>query len=40
MFATMMLVLSSVHGGGELIVKHLGREVVLDLRRGGGACSI
>jgi hypothetical protein len=32
MFATMVLVLPSVHGGGELIVKHLGREVMLDLR--------
>jgi predicted 2-oxoglutarate/Fe(II)-dependent dioxygenase YbiX len=32
MFATLVLVLPSVHGGGELIVKHLGREVMLDLR--------
>jgi hypothetical protein len=32
MFATMVLVLPSVHGGGELIVKHAGREVALDLR--------
>jgi predicted 2-oxoglutarate/Fe(II)-dependent dioxygenase YbiX len=32
MFATMVLVLPSTHSGGELIVKHLGREVVLDLR--------
>jgi predicted 2-oxoglutarate/Fe(II)-dependent dioxygenase YbiX len=30
MFATMVLVLPSVHRGGELIVKHLDREVVLD----------
>lgn len=32
MFATMVLVLPSTHRGGELIVKHLDREVVLDLR--------
>ena len=32
MFATMVLVLPSTHSGGELIVKHLGREVVLDPR--------
>ena len=32
MFATMVLVLPSAHSGGELVVKHLGREVVLDLR--------
>jgi predicted 2-oxoglutarate/Fe(II)-dependent dioxygenase YbiX len=32
MFATMVLVLPSTHSGGELVVKHLGREVVLDLR--------
>jgi hypothetical protein len=32
MFATMVLVLPSTHRGGELVVKHLGREVVLDLR--------
>jgi predicted 2-oxoglutarate/Fe(II)-dependent dioxygenase YbiX len=32
MFATMVLVLPSTHGGGELVIKHLGREVVLDLR--------
>jgi hypothetical protein len=32
MFATMVLVLPSVHVGGELIVKHVGREVMLDLR--------
>ena len=31
MFATMVLVLPSTHSGGELVVKHLGREVVLDL---------
>jgi predicted 2-oxoglutarate/Fe(II)-dependent dioxygenase YbiX len=31
MFATMVLVLPSTHGGGELIVKHAGREVTLDL---------
>lgn len=30
MFATMVLVLPSAHSGGELVVKHLGREVVLD----------
>ncbi|MGB9118751.1 2OG-Fe(II) oxygenase [Bradyrhizobium sp.] len=32
MFATMVLVLPSTHSGGELVIKHLGREVVLDLR--------
>src|SRR5271166_3884836 len=31
MFATMLLVLPSTHGGGELVVKHAGREVALDL---------
>jgi predicted 2-oxoglutarate/Fe(II)-dependent dioxygenase YbiX len=32
MFATMVLVLPSSHCGGELVVKHVDREVVLDLR--------
>ncbi len=32
MFATMVLVLPSPHSGGELVIKHLGREVVLDPR--------
>ncbi len=32
MFATMTLVLPSIHSGGELVVKHAGREVILDLR--------
>jgi len=32
MFATMVLMLPSAHSGGELIIKHLGREVVLDPR--------
>ncbi len=32
MFATMTLVLPSIHSGGELVVKHAGREVTLDLR--------
>jgi hypothetical protein len=32
MFATMMLVLPSIHSGGELVVRHAGREVALDLR--------
>ena len=31
MFATMVLVLPSTHGGGELVVKHAGREAALDL---------
>lgn len=31
MFATMVLVLPSIHSGGELVVKHLGREVVFDV---------
>jgi predicted 2-oxoglutarate/Fe(II)-dependent dioxygenase YbiX len=30
MFATMVFVLPSTHSGGELVIKHLGREVVLD----------
>jgi hypothetical protein len=32
MFATMVLVLPSTHSGGELVMKHLGREMVLDPR--------
>ncbi|WP_407166009.1 2OG-Fe(II) oxygenase [Bradyrhizobium sp. ORS 111] len=32
MFATLVLVLPSAHSGGELVVKHLGREIVLDAR--------
>lgn len=32
MFATMVLVLPSAHSGGELVIKHLGREVVFNLR--------
>ena len=32
MFATMVLVLPSTHRGGELVIKHLGREVALDPR--------
>jgi predicted 2-oxoglutarate/Fe(II)-dependent dioxygenase YbiX len=32
MFATLVLVLPSTHSGGELVIKHLGREVVLDPR--------
>jgi hypothetical protein len=32
MFATMVLVMPSDHRGGELVVKHLGREVVIDPR--------
>ncbi len=35
MFATMVLVLPSTHSGGELVIKHLGREVVLELASGG-----
>jgi predicted 2-oxoglutarate/Fe(II)-dependent dioxygenase YbiX len=31
MFATMVLVLPSIHAGGELVVKHAGRETPLDL---------
>ncbi|MGH7120783.1 MAG: 2OG-Fe(II) oxygenase [Acetobacteraceae bacterium] len=31
MFATLVIVLPSAHSGGELVVRHLGREVVLDL---------
>ncbi|WGR90823.1 2OG-Fe(II) oxygenase (plasmid) [Bradyrhizobium sp. ISRA435] len=32
MFATLVLVLPTAHSGGELVVKHLGREIVLDTR--------
>jgi hypothetical protein len=32
MFATLVIVLPSVHRGGELVVRHLGREVKFDLR--------
>ena len=32
MFATMLLVLPSAHAGGDLVVRHLGREVVFDLQ--------
>jgi hypothetical protein len=31
MFATLVIVLPSAHRGGELVVQHLGREVVFDL---------
>jgi predicted 2-oxoglutarate/Fe(II)-dependent dioxygenase YbiX len=31
MFATMALLLPSSHGGGELVVKHAGRETLFDL---------
>lgn len=31
MFATLVVVLPSVHRGGELVVRHLGREVAFDL---------
>jgi predicted 2-oxoglutarate/Fe(II)-dependent dioxygenase YbiX len=31
MFASLVIVLPSAHSGGELVVRHLGREVVLDL---------
>jgi predicted 2-oxoglutarate/Fe(II)-dependent dioxygenase YbiX len=32
MFATLVIALPSVHAGGELLVRHKGREVRLDLR--------
>jgi hypothetical protein len=32
MFATLTIVLPSAHDGGELVVRHLGRETVLDPR--------
>jgi hypothetical protein len=32
MFATLVLVLPSMSTGGELVVRHKGREVRLDLR--------
>ncbi|MGI4944818.1 MAG: 2OG-Fe(II) oxygenase [Janthinobacterium lividum] len=31
MFATLVIALPSIHAGGELIVRHMGREAVLDL---------
>lgn len=33
MFATLVVVLPSIYDGGELIVRHQGREVQLDLKR-------
>src|SRR4051812_11265105 len=33
MFATLVVVLPSTHTGGELVVRHKGREIRLDLRR-------
>ena len=32
MFATLVIALPSAHSGGELVVRHLGQEAVLDLR--------
>src|SRR5205085_10754197 len=32
MFATLVIVLPSAHSGGELIIKHRGRDVILDPR--------
>jgi len=32
MFATLVIVLPSPHSGGELVVRHLGRELTFDLR--------
>ncbi|MBT2304129.1 2OG-Fe(II) oxygenase [Variovorax paradoxus] len=32
MFATLIIALPSVHTGGELVIRHKGREVLLDLR--------
>jgi len=32
MFATLTIVLPSVHAGGELVIRHLGREILYDLR--------
>lgn len=34
MFATLVIVLPSVHRGGELVVRHMGREVTFDLHPG------
>lgn len=34
MFGTLVIVLPSSHGGGELVVRHAGREVVLNLSGG------
>ena len=31
MFGTLIIVLPSLHSGGEVVVRHAGREVVLDL---------
>ena len=33
MFGTLVIVLPSLHRGGELVVRHAGREVSLDLGR-------
>src|ERR1700719_4095755 len=35
MFATLVIVLPSAHTGGELVARHLGQEVVLDLHPEG-----
>ncbi|HYG33951.1 MAG TPA: 2OG-Fe(II) oxygenase, partial [Clostridia bacterium] len=32
MFGTLVIVLPSFHKGGELVVRHAGREVIMDLR--------
>ena len=32
MFATLVIVVPSAHSGGELVVRHLGRELMFDLR--------
>jgi len=37
MFATLVVVLPSVHGGGDLVVRHAGREARLSLRCGDPA---
>lgn len=34
MFATLVIVLPSNYAGGELVVRHYGREIRLDMRRG------
>lgn len=33
MFGTLVVVLPSVHRGGELVIRHAGREVIIDLSR-------
>lgn len=40
MFGTLTVVLPSVHAGGELVVRHGGREVTIDLSEPGENCEL